>query len=317
LIELWKYRMEVPKPTLYEKKLAFRLAAKNIPHKSQPVIWYTRANYYTPDFIIGQKLIVEVDGKIHYEKFKMTPDRIRQRALKNLGYYVVRVRNDRIRKDVEAVVNEIIQHYYETIELQKSNPKIQIVKHDTYDSIPDYVQDNISQWAITFNQSLKEESWTADYFKLRLPDYDSILVQNQSALERFMLLLLGLNLKTGEYGILDFEYSAKMFGKGIQIIREIFGEQGETAGIHLKNMFNVSAPGFFKNLVFFGGPNINPGIVSINNLNLLKAHIDEFNRHFSSFQVSVEESEVRDECLYAFKNIETNAKFQWITRWNI
>ena len=317
MIEFWKYRMEVPKPTIYEKKLAFRLAAKNIPYKSQPVIWYTRANYYTPDFIIGQKLIVEVDGKIHYKKFKMTPDRIRQRALKNLGYYVMRVRNDRIRRDLQAVVNEIIQHYYETIELQKSNPKIQIVKHDTYDSIPDYVQDNISQWAIRFNQSLKEESWTPDYFKLHLPDYDSILVQNQTALERFMLLLLGLNLKTGADGILDFEYSAKMFGKGIQIIREIFGEQGETAGIHLKNMFNVSAPGFFKNLVFFGGPNINPGVVSINNLNFLKTHINEFNRHFSSFQVSVEESEVRDECLYAFNNTETNAKVQWITEWNI
>ena len=142
-------------------------------------------------------------------------------------------------------------------------------------------------------------------------------MQNQSALERFMLLLLGLNLKTGNDGILDFEHSAEVFGKGIQIIREIFGEQGETAGIHLKNMFNVSAPGFFKNLVFFGGPNINPGIVSINNLNLLKSHINEFNRHCSSFQVRVEESEVRDECLYAFNNTETNAKFQWIREWNI
>jgi very-short-patch-repair endonuclease len=309
--------MKVPKPTFYERKLAFRLGAKNIPYKSQPIIWFTRANYYTPDFVVGQSLIVEVDGKIHSMKFRMTPDRIRQRALKNLGYFVMRIRNDRIRRDAEEVVEEIIQRYYETFDTQKGNPKVEIVKHDTYDSIPGYVNDNISQWAVAFNQSAKEESWTVEYFKAHLPDYDSTLVQNQSALERFMLLLLGLNLRTGEDGILDFEYSAKMFGKGIQIIREIFGEQGETAGIHLKNMFNVSAPGFFKNLVFFGGPNINPGIVSINNLNLLKAHINEFNRHFSSFQVSVEESEVRDECLYAFKNTETNAKFQWITEWNI
>jgi hypothetical protein len=70
----------------------------------------------------------------------MTPDRIRQRALKNLGYYVMRVRNDRIRRDTESVVKEIIQQYYETIDLQKSNPKVEIVKHDTYDSIPDYVR---------------------------------------------------------------------------------------------------------------------------------------------------------------------------------
>lgn len=307
--------MEFPRPTFYERKLASRLAANNIPYKSQPVIWYTRANYYTPDFIIGQKLIVEVDGKIHSMKHRMTPDRIRQRALKNLGYYVMRVSNDTIRINVKTVVKEIIQQYYETVDLQQSNPKVEIVKHDTYDSIPKYVQDKISQWAVEFNRSLKEELWTADYFKLHLPDYDSILVQNQSALERFMLLLLGLNLKTGDDGALDFEYSAQVFGKGIEIIREIFGEQGATASIHLKNMFNVSAPGFFKNLVFSGGPNINPGIVSINNLNLLKRQISEFNRHFSSYQVSVEEDEVRDECLYAFKNIETNANFQWMAEW--
>lgn len=309
------YLMEVPKPTFYERKLAFRLAANNIPYKSQPLIWYTRANYYTPDFVVGHKLIVEVDGKIHSMKFRMTPDRIRQRALKNLGYYVMRVKNDRIRSSVKTVVKEIIERYYQTVEFQGSSPKVEIVKHDTYDSIPEYVQDNISQWAIAFNQSLKEESWTADYFKLHLPDYDSILVRNQSALERFMLLILGLNLKISENGILDFEHSANVFGKGIYIIREIFGEQGETAGIHLKNMFNVSAPGFFKNLVFFGGPNINPGIVSIDNLNLLKAYISEFNKHFSTYQVSVEESEVRDECLYAFNNLERNSRFKWITEW--
>lgn len=307
--------MEVPRPTFYERKLASRLAANNIPYKSQAVIWYTRANYYTPDFVIGQRLIVEVDGKIHSMKHRMTPDRIRQRALKNLGYYVMRVSNDTIRINVKTVAREIIQRYYETVDLQESNPKVEIVKHDTYDSIPKYVQDKISKWAVEFNRSLKGESWTADYYRLHLPDYDSILVQNQSALERFMLLLLGLNLKTVDDGALDFEYSAQVFGKGIEIIREIFGEQGTTASIHLKNMFNVSAPGFFKNLVFYGSPNINPGIVSINNLNLLKRQISEFNRHFSSYQVSVEEDEVRDECLYAFKNIETNANFQWMAEW--
>lgn len=309
--------MEVPRPTYYERKLAFRLAANNIPYKSQPIIWYTRANYYTPDFVVGHKLIVEVDGKIHSMKFRMTPDRIRQRALKNLGYYVMRVKNDRIHSNVKTVVKEIIERYYQTVELQGSSPKVEIVKHDTYDSIPEYVQDNISQWAIAFNQTLKGESWTVDYFKHHLPDYHLILMQNQSALERFMLLLLGLNLKINENRILDFEHSAHVFGKSIHIIREIFGEQGETAGIHLRNMFNVSAPGFFKNLVFFGGPNINPGVVLIDNLELLRAHINEFNKHFSAYQVSVEESEVRDECLYTSKNTEANSRFQWISEWII
>ena len=215
--------MKLPHPTFYERKLGFKLTSKHIPYKSGPLIWFTRANFYTPDFVIGQKLIVEVDGKIHSLKFRRTPDRIRQRALENLGFHVMRIGNDRIRTDINGVVAEIIQRYYETFDSEKSNPKVQIVKHDTYDSIPGYVKDKISQWAVAFNQTLKKGSWTADYFKVHLHDYDPILVQNQSALEQFMLLLLGLNLKTGADGILDFEYSAKMFGKGIQIIREIFG----------------------------------------------------------------------------------------------
>jgi very-short-patch-repair endonuclease len=307
--------MEVPKPTFYERKLAHELATKNIPYKSQPIIWYTRANYYTPDFILGQKLIVEVDGKIHYMKFRMTPDRIRQRALKNLGYHILRIQNYRIRKNVKAVTDEIIQRYYETIDSKGVNPKVEIVKHDTYDSIPRYVQDKISQWAIAFNQILKEDSWNAEYFKLHLPVYDSILVENQSALERFMLLLLGLNIKIGNDGIVNFKHSAEVFGRGISIVRNIFGEQGEKAGIHLKNMFNVSAPGFFKNLVFFGGPNIKPGIVSIDNLSMLKVHINYFNKCFSQYQVNVEESEVRDECLYAFNSMNTDRRFRWMAEW--
>ena len=112
----------------------------------------------------------------------------------------MRVRNDRIRRNVKTVVKEIIQQYYETVDLQRTNPKIEIVKHDTYDSIPEYLQNNISQWAIAFNHSLKEESWTADYFSFVCLTMIR-LVQNQSALERFMLLLLGLNLKTGDDGI--------------------------------------------------------------------------------------------------------------------
>ena len=222
-------------------------------------------------------------------------------GIREFGVLRFRVRNERVVKDVDFVVEKIIQRYYETIELEKAQPKIQIVKPDGYDSIPKLIQNNILQWSVSFNQLLKEESWTANYFKEHLTEYDSILVTNQSALERFMLLLLGLNLKTSDEGILDFEYSAKLFGKSILMVQEIFGEQGETAGIHLKNMFNVSAPGFLKNLVFFGGPRINQGIVSITNLHSLKLHIHAFNEYFSKYGVTVEEAEVKVECLYALK----------------
>jgi hypothetical protein len=108
------------------------------------------------------------------------------------------------------------------------------------------VQDNISKWAIEFNQSLKDESWMVDYSKLHLPEYDSILVLNQTALEKFMLLLLGLNLKACDDGSLDFECSADTFGKSIQIVENIFREQGRTAGIHLKICSMCLLPGSLR-----------------------------------------------------------------------
>jgi len=209
--------MKLPEPTRYEKILGDRLRRKSVPYKSGPVIWFTRADYYTPDLVVGKRLIVEVDGSIHDLEARKTPDRIRHRALENLGYFVIRVRNERVRRDVDAVVEEIIQRYYETVDNEKARPKIEIVKPDGYDSIPLYIHDNISRWAVSFNQSLREESWTAYYFKQQLPKLELILVTNQSALERFMLLLLGLNLKTSDEGILDFEYSAIYHDKRLNV----------------------------------------------------------------------------------------------------
>ena len=43
--------------------------------------------------LIGKKLIVEVEGKVHDKDFQKSPDRIRQRALENMGYSVLRVKS--------------------------------------------------------------------------------------------------------------------------------------------------------------------------------------------------------------------------------
>ena len=168
-------KMDLPKPTRFEKRLSYKLSQRNIPYKSGPVIWFTRAHYYTPDLMIGKKLIVEVDGSIHDMEARKTPDRIRNRALENLGYYVFRVRNEQIARDVDTVVEEIIQRYFETIDLEKGSPKIELITPEGYDSIPRFINDNILQWAISFNQLLKEESWTANYFKEHLNKFDPIL----------------------------------------------------------------------------------------------------------------------------------------------
>jgi len=61
------------------------LRSKKMSFKDGQVIWYTSCDKYTPDLIIGKKLIVEVDGKIHDQQFQKTPDRIRQRGFKKYG----------------------------------------------------------------------------------------------------------------------------------------------------------------------------------------------------------------------------------------
>ena len=80
--------------------------------KEGQVVWYTGCDKYTPDFTIGKKLIVEVDGKIHDQEFQKTPDRIRHGALTNMGYDVFRVKNEQIQNMSDVIAERIIQKYY-------------------------------------------------------------------------------------------------------------------------------------------------------------------------------------------------------------
>jgi hypothetical protein len=123
------------------------------------------------------------------------------------------------------------------------------------------------------------------------------------------LQLLGLNLCKKEdpnaYNaiIIDFEHFSILFGKAIKIISDIFGSQ--ISGNYLKNSFNITAPNFIKNLVFEGGPKINPGIVSIKDSTTLEIYIESFNRNFSKLGISVAKSDVRIECI---KELEKRKK---------
>jgi Protein of unknown function (DUF559) len=147
-----------------------------------------------------------VDGKIHDKEFLKTPDRIRQRALKNMGFEVHRVRNERIQSAPYAVAADIIQKYYKVADVTDKAAKVTKLK------------------AATHHES-----------------------------------------------------------------RGVFGEQeGNTAAIHLKNMYNITAPGFFKNLFFKGGPNLNPGVISIKDRFTLDSIINNFNKNFSSIGITVE-----------------------------
>ena len=402
---------KVPPPTKSELILRKILRSKKIPIKEGQAIWYTSCDQYTPDLIVGKRLIIEVDGKIHDQTFRIAPDRIRQRALENMGYVVYRVRNDEIYKSPNLIAEQIIEKYFEIIAADDSQgssssrsrsssdsasltdgttpssssphpppphpssfinslprskgrrhddkkpfPKIlQLEKPLKYDPIPKHIGKNLDYWAASFNLTLREkpedEGWTAEFFKQVLLEYDAQLVANQCAMERLILLLLGLNLRRRRReeendDMLDWEYSAALLEKGIDIVQTLFrskaeegvggkggGEEEEEAereekeaeeeeedktgtmtGIHLKNMFNISAPGFFKNLIFQGGPNINLGIVKIKDIEMLKASIEDFNTHFAKFGITVDISDIKNECLGTLRkmdNIKATA-YSWL-----
>jgi very-short-patch-repair endonuclease len=59
-----------PAPTKSEVRLRNALRVKKMTIKDGQVIWYTACDKYTPDLVIGKKLIIEVDGKIHDQEFQ-------------------------------------------------------------------------------------------------------------------------------------------------------------------------------------------------------------------------------------------------------
>ena len=56
-------RIKRSEPTKYAVQLARVLHSKGIKIQLEPEIWYTSCNFYTPDILVNEDLIVEVDGK--------------------------------------------------------------------------------------------------------------------------------------------------------------------------------------------------------------------------------------------------------------
>jgi very-short-patch-repair endonuclease len=330
-----------PPPTYSERKLRFILRSKKVVFKDSQIIWYTGCDRYTPDLLIGKRFIVEVDGKVHDKDFQKTPDRIRQRALEKMGYYVLRVKNEDIQNTPDSVAERIIQKYIEVIEEEqrssteetrtKSIKIIELEEPLHYEPIPkEITSDHLRFWALSFNQELitnKESAWSVDYFKKSLTQLHPKLVTNQCAMERLILLLVGLNLLKKDDGNLDFEYTLNFLKRCIEIFRGLFSQEASMVDVHIKNMYNISAPGFFKNLIFNGGPNINPGIVSIENEDSLNYHIDAFNTIFSELGITVGIQDIKSECAEVIAKLskkdgyhdDTNnndlSKYEWLIDW--
>jgi very-short-patch-repair endonuclease len=87
-------------PTDSEKILARSLRKAGIPF--EPNCWVNR---YNVDFLIRQKLIVEVDGSAHYGTWRR--DQKRQDRLIRAGFPVLRFSNSQIKENVEEAINRI------------------------------------------------------------------------------------------------------------------------------------------------------------------------------------------------------------------
>jgi very-short-patch-repair endonuclease len=310
-----------PSPTSSELKLRNALRSKKMTIKDGQVIWYTACAKYTPDLIVGEQLIIEVDGRIHDQEFQKTPDRIRQRALTNMGYVVFRVKNEEVQNTPNVIAERIIQKYFEIVDVHNYKSKItKLDRPSNYNPIPRELAINIQLWAISLNNELNadEGRWSAEYFKDTLTRFHPELVKNQCAMERLILSLIGLTLHKDQDGGLDFKHSLKLFERCIDILRVLFEREGDMAAVHLKNMYNITAPGFFKNLIFKGGPKINPGKVSIIDKATLDSHIKNFNNNFSKLGITVEPSDIKSECdavLSKLSNKDEISKYDWLIEW--
>ena len=312
---------DAPPPTKAELLVRKILRANNIHFTIGEVIWYSESDMFTPDLIIGRKgkkLIVEVDGKIHDKDHRKTLDRIRQRALENMGYKVFRVKNEEVQRKPNVVAEKIMGEYSQLIDSDnKKGIKItELEKPLKYESISSKIDDKLQDWVVEFNAKLNDERWSVGFFKKELSQYDPNLIKNKSVMENVILQLHGLNLHKMDDGNLDFKYSLLFFKKGIDLLNEMF-DKDDKISIHLKNQFNKTTANFFKNLIFKGGPRIRKGLVSINDKDSLNYHIDNFNKNLSELGINVERSAIKQECKAELQKLNKAKQkhYNWLMEW--
>jgi very-short-patch-repair endonuclease len=95
------------KPTHAEDLLWAELRRKKLGVKfrrQSNVLWYI------PDFYCAElKLVIEVDGGIHKRADVLLADRAKEAHLKSAGYRVIRISNDDVENNMDAVLSTIKQ----------------------------------------------------------------------------------------------------------------------------------------------------------------------------------------------------------------
>jgi very-short-patch-repair endonuclease len=100
---LWKYALKAGQMRSY----SFR--------RQRPVL------DFIVDFIcIPLKLVIEVDGYSHFLDGEVLKDKIKEKALKEAGYTIIRFTDNQVLKDIHNVIAEI-EKYIENLERMNSS----------------------------------------------------------------------------------------------------------------------------------------------------------------------------------------------------
>lgn len=303
-----KRKLLKPKTTESEYKVRALLRDRKIPFEYGRKLYYTLTRYYTPDLIVGGNLVLEIDGKIHDETWKITPDRIRQRALEMMGYTVMRIRNEEIDKNPQRTAELITERFYTVTGVDK---EMKIIRLN-----PPKVKGR----QMTDKEEKHVENVLPTLDNLLDLDMERLAVEIESMIKggsnepdivvSILLKAFGLTLLSAEDGgSLNYDAASKNFQKCIIIVEKMFGESRRA---DLKNSFLITAPGFIKNLVFKGGPWMNTGIVNIGDADKLKKNVAEFNQFFEPLGMIVEMENVITECCFEVNKSEPSQKRQWI-----
>lgn len=306
-------KFRVPRPTRSEIRVRKLLEERQIPFEHSKIVCYTTNLCYTPDLIVGGNLIVEVDGKIHDQSWKLTPDRIRQRALEMMGFVVIRVRNEEVESYPEAVSDKIVEKFYTVTGVSIKNKVTPFTATQIRKNRLDWKERKKIEKNLVKQINLLE--LTPGDFSQRVDSLYPGISSSPTDVEEIMLSAWGWAMRASEQDkeCIDYEFAARNFQKAIDISSKILGEN---AKLELINLLLISAPGFIKNLVFQGGPNINTGVVHISNSGQLIKNLDEFNYAFQRFGINVELNHVLDECNARLKKGDLGNSFAWIKEIN-
>ena len=281
-------------PTETEIKLAKALFTEGVNFIMAPEIRLSSCVYYTPDFLIEEKFIVEIDGQIHNTEHQILIDRIRQRALENSGYPVFRFTNMEVKKSITQIVNKIISISQNSKNFQNQSKIIEI------DSIDDYRYEKIDYKVLEeivnqLNMEIHQRDWASDFFKEIVSKRSENILSNRCAIQKILLSLLGLNFKSIDDRTVDFQHYANLFGKAMKILEEMFGK---IATVEFRNFFNITATNFLKNIVIYGKPRKFPKRLVHIKFSDIENLLQSFNSNFSRFGISVDENDLKIECMY-------------------